>query len=102
MDFQIPGRTTTPAAPIVEVQKPVESKAEATLLPAPLSVEEARAAAETANEPRERSAIIRALLSNPPASPAELSLATQIAAKVNAASSGYASAIASLDGSEKQ
>ncbi|MDN5788128.1 hypothetical protein [Pseudorhodobacter sp.] len=93
MDFPISGRVTAPnPAPMVEVNKAVASIAERPILPAPLSVEEARIAAETAREPREKTAIIRALLADPPASTAALSLATQIAAQASAAAIGYASA----------
>jgi hypothetical protein len=81
---------------MVETQKPVSSLAEITVLPAPLSVDEARVAARTAFEPREKSAIIRALLANPPATAEALSLATQIAAQAQAAE-GYNTARDTMD-----
>jgi hypothetical protein len=55
-------------------------------------VDEARVAAEVAREPRERTAIIRALLAEPPASAAALNLATQIAKQAEAANLGYSTA----------
>jgi hypothetical protein len=92
MDFPLTGRMMPPPPTPVEVQKPVASMAVKTLLAAPLSVEEARSAAETALEPRERTAIIRALLAEPPASAAALNLATQIAKQAEAATLGYGAA----------
>lgn len=97
MEFPISGRVSVPTPSIADLQKPVASAAEPTVLPAPLSVDEARRAALTALEPRERTAIIRALLSNPPASAEALSLATQIAAKAQAAMSGYSTARETID-----
>jgi hypothetical protein len=90
MEFPITTRPVTAALPPVEAQKPPASRAETTLLPAPLSVDEARAAAETAFEPREKTAIIQALLAQPPASSAALSLAMQIAKQAAEASYGQA------------
>jgi hypothetical protein len=60
-------------------------------------VEEARDAAKTAFEPRERTAIILALLANPPASAEALNLATQIAAQANKASENYSAAREAMD-----
>lgn len=97
MDFPVSPRTAVPAPTTIEMQKPIESAAEKTVLPAPLSVDEARIAAKTAREPREKNAIIRALLSNPPASTAALNLATQIAAQAQQALAGYTSARPSID-----
>ena len=97
MEFPVSGRVTVPPSSPIEVQKPVASLAETTVLPAPLSVDEARVAAETAMEPREKTAIIRALLANPPASAEALSLATQIAAQAQTAKTGYSTARNSLD-----
>lgn len=67
------------------------------MLPVPLSVEEARDAAKTAFEPRERAAIILALLANPPASAEALNLATQIAAQANKAPENYTAAREAID-----
>ncbi len=89
MDFPISPRVAVPTPTAVDIQKPIASTAEKTVLPAPLSVDEARIAARTAMEPREKNAIIRALLSNPPASSAALNLATQIAAQAQQAMAGY-------------
>ncbi|SEN01666.1 hypothetical protein SAMN05216227_100655 [Pseudorhodobacter antarcticus] len=89
MDFPTTTRPVTAALPQAEVQKPPTSRAETTLLPAPLSVDEARAAAETAFEPREKTAIIQALLAQPPASTAALSLAMQIAKQAAAVTYGH-------------
>jgi hypothetical protein len=97
MDFPISGRTSVPTVCMAEQQKPATSAAETTILPAPLSVDEARSAALTALEPREKTAIIRALLANPPASAEALSLATQIAAQAKAAMAGYSSARDTID-----
>lgn len=97
MEFPVSARVTPQPPTPVEVQKPVASTATKTVLPAPLSVDEARIAAETAREPREKTAIIRALLSEPPASAAALNLATQIAKQAAAASNGYGAARTSLD-----
>jgi hypothetical protein len=97
MDFPVSTRSTLqPPTPAVELQKPIASQAESTVLPAPLSVDEARKAAQTALEPREKTAIIRALLSNPPASAEALSLATQIAAQSQMATTGYSAARATI------
>jgi hypothetical protein len=92
MDLPINGRATPPQPSMIEVQKPPASHAVRTLIPAPLSVDEARIAAETAFEPREKTAIIRALLSEPPAAIAALNLATQIAKQADQATFGYATA----------
>ncbi|WP_415234464.1 hypothetical protein [Pseudorhodobacter sp.] len=92
MEFPVSGRVSVPPATSTEMQKPPASTAEKTNLPAPLSVDEARLAAKTALEPRERTAIIRALLADPPASAAALSLATLIAAQAEQAMAGYSSA----------
>ncbi len=93
MDFPISTRSTLPPQPpAAELQKPAASLAETTVLPAPLSVDEARKAALTALEPREKTAIIRALLSDPPASAEALSLAAQIAAQAQMATISYSSA----------
>jgi|GEM_PF-1471275 len=97
MDFSVSPRVTVPTPTAVEVQKPIASTSEKTVLPAPLSVDEARIAARTAMEPREKSAIIRALLANPPASSAALNLATQIAAQAQQAMAGYTSARPTID-----
>jgi hypothetical protein len=97
MEFPISGRISLPPLSMVELQKPAASAAEPTVLPAPLSVDEARSAALTASEPRERTAIIRALLANPPASAEALSLATQIAAQAQAAMAGYSTARQTID-----
>lgn len=97
MDFPVSPRAAVPTPTAVEIHKPPASTAEKTVLPAPLSVDEARIAARTASEPRERTAIIRALLANPPASAAALSLATQIAAQAQQAMAGYTSALANFD-----
>lgn len=97
MEFPITGRVTPAQPTLLEVQKPATSSAEKTFLPAPLSVDEARIAVEVAHEPREKTAIIRALLSEPPASPAALSLATQIAKQASEASLGYAAARENMD-----
>lgn len=102
MEFPISGRASVPPPTAVELQKPVTSTAETTVLPAPLSVDEARSAALTALEPRERTAIIRALLANPPASAEALSLATQIAAQAQAAMSGYSAARETIDAPPSQ
>lgn len=92
MEFPVSPRPTVSTPTAVEIHKPVASTAEKTVLPAPLSVDEARVAARTAFEPRERTAIIRALLANPPASTAALSLATQIAVQSQQAQTGYTAA----------
>jgi len=92
MDFPIAPRVTPPSPSPPEVQRPPTSRAEKTVLAAPLSVDEARVAAEVAREPRERTAIIRALLAEPPASAAALNLATQIAKQAEAANLGYSTA----------
>jgi uncharacterized protein (DUF58 family) len=93
MDFPISTRSSLPPqTPAVELQKPVASLAETPVLPAPLSVDEARKAARTALEPREKTAIIRALLADPPASAEALSLATQIAAQSQMATNSYTNA----------
>ena len=97
MDFPFIGRVTPVQPTMSELHKPAASTAEKTLLPAPLSVNEARIAAEVAHEPREKTAIIRALLAQPPASPAALSLATQIAKQAAQASLGYATARDSME-----
>lgn len=87
---------------LIETQKPVTSTAEKTMLPMPLSVEEARDAAKTAFEPRERTAIILALLANPPASAEALNLATQIAAQANKAYENYTAARDAIDSKVQQ
>lgn len=90
MEFPVSTRSSLPIpTSFIALQKPIASLAETTVLPAPLSVDEARKAAQTALEPREKTAIIRALLSNPPASAEALSLATQIAAQSQMATTGY-------------
>lgn len=97
MEFPVSTRVSLPQTSMVDVQKPLASSAEKTVLPAPLSVDEARIAARTALEPREKTAIIRALLANPPASAEALSLATQIAAQSQSAQAGYSLARPSID-----
>ncbi|WP_050522694.1 hypothetical protein [Pseudorhodobacter wandonensis] len=92
MEFPTSTRLSVPQPTAIDLQKPVGSLAENSVLPAPLSVDEARKAAETAMEPREKTAIIRALLANPPASAEALSLATQIAAQSQTAQAGYSTA----------
>lgn len=94
MDFPISGRTSVPPAYLADQQKPSTAAAESTVLPTSLSVDEARNAARTALEPREKTAIIRALLANPPASAEALNLAAQIAATALA---GYSDARDMLD-----
>ncbi|MGO4909350.1 hypothetical protein ACEN2J_13590 [Pseudorhodobacter sp. W20_MBD10_FR17] len=96
MDFPTSTRTSVPQPTTIEIQKPIASLAETTVLPAPLSVDEARKAAVTALEPREKTAIIRALLANPPASAEALSLATQIAAQSQQALKGYSTALETM------
>lgn len=97
MEFPLIGRVTPVQPTMLDLQKPAASTAVRTLLPTPLSVDEARIAAEVAHEPREKTAIIRALLAQPPASPAALSLATQIAKQAAQASLGYATARDSME-----
>lgn len=96
MEFPISARMPPPPLTATEGQRPLRSQAQVTVLPAPLSVDEARAAAEIAREPREKTAIIRALLAELPASAAALNLATQIARQAAAASLGYDTARASV------
>jgi len=100
MDFPVSPRVTVPTPTAIDIQKPITSTSEKTVLPAPLSVDEARIAARTAMEPREKNAIIRALLANPPASSAALNLATQIAAQSQQAMAGYTSARPTIDVSD--
>lgn len=92
MEFPVSARIPAPPPSMVDLQKPLASRAQTTVLPAPLSVDEARIAARTALEPHEKTAIIRALLANPHASAEALSLATQIAAQSQQAMAGYTSA----------